>query len=32
MTKDNAANERVKREYFHFLAEAKGRDTATIDR
>jgi integrase len=32
MTKHNAANERVKREYFRFLAEAKGRDPATIDR
>ena len=32
MTKYNASNERVKRDYFRFLAEAKGRDTATIDR
>lgn len=32
MAKNNAANERIKREYFLFLAEAKGRDTATIDR
>ncbi len=32
MAKHNASNERVKREYFRFLAEAKGRDTATIDR
>lgn len=32
MVKHNAANERIKREYFGFLAEAKGRDTATIDR
>ena len=32
MAKHNAANERIKREYFGFLAEAKGRDTATIDR
>lgn len=31
MAKHNASNERVKREYFRFLAEAKGRDTATID-
>ncbi len=32
MAKHNAANERIKRDYFRFLAEAKGRDTATIDR
>ena len=32
MVKHNAANERVKRDYFSFLREAKGRDTATIDR
>lgn len=32
MAKHNASNERVKREYFRFLTEAKGRDTATIDR
>lgn len=32
MAKHNASNERVKREYFRFLAEAKGRDPATIDR
>src|SRR6185369_1373290 len=32
MAKHNASNERVKRDYFRFLAEAKGRDTATIDR
>jgi site-specific recombinase XerD len=32
MAKHNALNERVKRDYFHFLAEAKGRDTVTIDR
>lgn len=32
MTKHNPANERVKREYFAFLREAKGRDAATIDR
>lgn len=29
--KHNPANERIKREYFRFLAEAKGRDEATID-
>jgi hypothetical protein len=27
----NAANGRIKREYFHYLAEAKRRDEATID-
>lgn len=32
MAKHNALNERVKRDYFRFLAEAKGRDPATIDR
>lgn len=32
MAKYNAANERVKRDYFAFLREAKGRDPATIDR
>jgi integrase len=32
MAKHNASNERVKRDYFRFLSEAKGRDTATIDR
>ena len=32
MVKHNAANERIKREYLGFLADAKGRDTATIDR
>lgn len=32
MAKHNASNERVKREYFRFLAEAKGRDTVTVDR
>ncbi|WP_126176981.1 tyrosine-type recombinase/integrase [Tsuneonella rigui] len=32
MPKHNAANERIKREYFGFLREAKGRDSATIDR
>jgi integrase len=31
MTKHNAANERIKREYFAYLKEAKGRDEATID-
>jgi hypothetical protein len=30
-TRLNAANERIKREYFRYLAEAKGRDEATID-
>jgi len=29
--KHNAANERIKREYFRYLTEAKGRDEATID-
>ena len=32
MAKYNASNERVKRDYFRFLIEAKGRDPATIDR
>ena len=32
MAKHNAANERIKREYFAFLREAKGRDVVTIDR
>lgn len=32
MAKHNAANERIKREYFGFLREAKGRDESTIDR
>lgn len=32
MARHNAANERIKREYFRFLAQAKGRDEATIDR
>ena len=32
MAKHNASNERVKRDYFRFLAEAKGRDMATVDR
>ena len=31
MTKHNASNERIKREYFRYLREAKGRDEATID-
>ena len=31
MTKHIAANERIKREYFGYLAQAKGRDEATID-
>ena len=30
MTKTSAANERIKRDYFAFLKEAKGRDEATI--
>jgi integrase len=30
MMKTNAANERIKRDYFHFLGEALGRDEATI--
>lgn len=29
--KQNPSNERIKREYFRYLAEAKGRDEATID-
>lgn len=32
MARHNAANERIKRDYFRFLAEARGRDEATIDR
>jgi integrase len=32
MTKTNAANERIKREYSRFLREAHGRDDTTIDR
>jgi integrase len=32
MAKHNPTNERVKRDYFRFLVEAKGRDDATIDR
>ncbi len=31
MTKHSAANERIKREYFAYLKEAKGRDEVTID-
>jgi integrase len=31
MAKHNAANERIKRDYFGYLAQAKGRDEATID-
>ena len=31
MTKHNAANERIKRDYFRYLVEARGRDEATID-
>jgi len=31
MTKHSAANERVKRDYYRYLKEAKGRDEATID-
>lgn len=31
MTKHSAANERIKRDYFAYLKEAKGRDDATID-
>ena len=32
MAKHNAANERIKRDYLRYLAEARGRDEATIDR
>lgn len=32
MTKHNASNERIKREYFRYLREALGRDEATVDR
>lgn len=32
MARHNPANERIKRDYFAFLREAKGRDVATIDR
>lgn len=31
MAKTNAVNERIKREYFRYLKEARGRDEATID-
>jgi integrase len=31
MTKTNGSNERIKREYFGYLEQAMGRDTATID-
>ena len=31
MTKHNVKNERIKRDYFAYLKEAKGRDEATID-
>ena len=31
MTKYSPANERIKREYFAYLRDAKGRDGATID-
>ena len=31
MTKHNPANERIKRDYFRYLVQAKGRDEATID-
>ena len=31
MTKHNAANERIKHEYFAYLVQAKGRNEATID-
>ena len=31
MTKHSAANERIKRDYFAYLKEAKGRDEVTID-
>ena len=31
MTKHSAANERIKRDYFTYLKEARGRDEATID-
>lgn len=30
--KCNAENERIKRCYLHFLREAKGSDTATVDK
>ena len=31
MTKTNPSNERIKRDYFRYLAEARGQDEATID-
>ena len=31
MAKHNAANERIKREYFHYLKEARRRGEASID-
>jgi integrase len=31
MAKHNGANERIKRDYFRYLQEAKGRDDSTID-
>ena len=31
MRKHNGANERIKREYFRYQKEARGRDEATID-
>ena len=31
MAKHNGANERIKRDYFAFLKDARGRDGATID-
>jgi len=31
MAKTNGANERIKRDYFRYLQEARGRDEATID-
>jgi len=32
MTKHNAATERIRHDYLGFLADAQGRDSATIDR
>jgi site-specific recombinase XerD len=32
MTRPNGQNERVKRDYVRYLAEARGRDGATVDR
>lgn len=31
MSKHNAANERIKRDYIHYLAQAMGRDRSTVD-